>query len=168
MTTGTPIALMIENVDQRSKDYSDIRDKFRPGHADYTYDAKIRRHRDYLAAAGRSSARTTARVAAGAIARKVIDGVKVRGALVRNGAAQDRRDRWDWAEIERNPALLPRSGRGERLGDYLDGIRKAGSSVGAVIRIVAEERSRRLGRADPIQSSIRNRRRADDQRRERR
>src|SRR6201996_4296903 len=106
VTTGTPIALLIENVDARSKDYGDIRDKFRPGHADYTYWAKYG-VRDYRGG-GRSSARETAgRVAAGAVARKVLaslhGGVTVRGALVRIGAHGIDRARWDWDEIARNP-----------------------------------------------------------------
>ncbi|MFO1114801.1 MAG: chorismate synthase [Beijerinckiaceae bacterium] len=137
VTTGTPIALMIENTDQRSKDYSDIKDKFRPGHADFTYEAKYG-IRDYRGG-GRSSAReTAARVAAGAIARKVIAGVKVRGALVQVGPHKIDRDRWDWDEIERNPLFCPDPVAAKGWETYLDGIRKAGSSIGAVIEIVAE------------------------------
>src|SRR6188472_641638 len=95
VTTGTPIALLIENVDQRSKDYSDIRDKYRPGHADYTYDVKYGL-RDYRGG-GRSSAReTAARVAAGAIARKVVPGMVVRGALVSMGEKSIDRANWNW------------------------------------------------------------------------
>jgi chorismate synthase len=106
MTTGTPIALMIENVDQRSKDYSDIQDKYRPGHAGYTYDAKYGFH-DYRGG-GRASARETAsRVAAGAIARKVVPGLTVRGALVRIGPHAVDRARWDWNEVSRNPFFCP-------------------------------------------------------------
>ncbi len=105
VTTGTPIALMIENVDQRSKDYSDIKDKFRPGHADFTYEAKYG-IRDYRGG-GRSSARETAsRVAAGAVARKVIEGVSVRGALVQIGPHRIDRNRWDWDEVDNNPFFL--------------------------------------------------------------
>ncbi|MFO1167865.1 MAG: chorismate synthase [Rhodoblastus sp.] len=137
VTTGTPIALMIENVDQRSKDYSDIKDKFRPGHADFTYEAKYG-IRDYRGG-GRSSARETAsRVAAGAVARKVIAGVSVRGALVQVGPHKIDRNRWDWDEIERNPFFCPDPVAAKEWEKYLDGIRKSGSSIGAVIEIVAE------------------------------
>ena len=111
VTTGTPIALMIENVDQRSKDYSEIKDKYRPGHADYAYDAKYG-IRDYRGG-GRSSAReTAARVAAGAIARKIVPGMSVRGALVQMGPHKIDRARWDWDEVEQQSVLLPgRQGR---------------------------------------------------------
>ncbi len=137
VTTGTPIALMIENVDQRSKDYSDIKDKFRPGHADFTYEAKYG-IRDYRGG-GRSSAReTAARVAAGAVARKVVAGVSVRGALVQVGPHKIDRNRWDWDEIDRNPFFCPDAEAAKVWESYLDGIRKAGSSIGAVIEIVAE------------------------------
>ncbi len=137
VTTGTPIALMIENTDQRSKDYSDIKDKFRPGHADFTYEAKYG-IRDYRGG-GRSSAReTAARVAAGAIARKVVGGVKVRGALVQVGPHKIDRARWDWDEIDRNPLFCPDPVAAQQWEGYLDAIRKAGSSIGAVIEIVAE------------------------------
>src|SRR5579863_2256361 len=137
VTTGTPIALVIENVDQRSKDYSEIRDKYRPGHADYTYDAKYGL-RDYRGG-GRSSAReTAARVAAGAVARKVTPWVRIRGALVQMGKLKIDRTRWDWEEVGRNPFFCPDAAAAERFADYLDDIRKAGSSIGAVIEIVAE------------------------------
>jgi chorismate synthase len=137
VTTGTPIGLLIENVDQRSKDYGDIKDKFRPGHADFTYIAKYGL-RDYRGG-GRSSARETAmRVAAGAIARKVIPEVAVRGALVQVGALKIDRSRWDWDEVHRNPFFCPDAEAAERFANYLDDIRKKGSSVGAVIEIVAE------------------------------
>ena len=137
MTTGTPIALMIDNVDQRSKDYSDIKDKYRPGHAGYTYDAKYGFH-DYRGG-GRASARETAsRVAAGAVARKVVPGVTVRGALVRIGPHAVDRARWDWDEIARNPFFCPDANTAQLWADYLDGVRKAGSSAGAVIEIVAD------------------------------
>ena len=137
VTTGTPIALQIENVDQRSKDYSDIRDKYRPGHADYAYDVKYGL-RDYRGG-GRSSAReTAARVAAGAIARKVVPGMVVRGALVQVGPhAIDRRN-WDWDEIPRNPFFCPDAKAAALWEEYLDGIRKSGSSIGAVVEVVAE------------------------------
>ena len=106
VTTGTPIALQIENVDQRSKDYSEIRERYRPGHADYTYDAKYG-IRDYRGG-GRSSARETAmRVAAGAIARKILSGVTIRGALVAIGEVAVDRTRWDWNEVDRNPFFAP-------------------------------------------------------------
>jgi chorismate synthase len=137
VTTGAPIAVMIENVDQRSKDYSDIKDKFRPGHADYTYEAKYG-IRDYRGG-GRSSARETAsRVAAGAIARKVIPQVKVRGALVKIGKLAIDRDRWDWDEVSQNPFFTPDPEASGRFAHYLDAIRRAGSSVGAVIEVVAD------------------------------
>jgi chorismate synthase len=137
VTTGTPIALLIENTDQRSKDYSDIQDKFRPGHADFTYDAKYGL-RDYRGG-GRSSARETAmRVAAGAIARKVLPEVSVRGALVQMGPHKIDRDKWDWAEIGNNPFFCPDKDKAAFFEDYLDGIRKSGSSIGAIIEIVAE------------------------------
>lgn len=136
-TTGTPIALLIENVDQRSKDYSEIAASYRPGHADYAYDVKYG-IRDYRGG-GRSSARETAvRVAAGAIARKVLPGVTVRGALVRMGEIAIDRSKWDWDEIDRNPFFCPDAEAALKMEAYLDGIRKSGSSVGAVIEIVAE------------------------------
>ena len=137
LTTGTPIALMIENVDQRSKDYSEIRDSYRPGHADYAYDAKYG-IRDYRGG-GRSSAReTAARVAAGAIARKVLAGVTIRGALVQIGPHAIDRSRFDWDEVPNNPFFCPDATAAAEWAAYLDGIRKAGSSVGAVIEVVAE------------------------------
>lgn len=137
VTTGTPIALVIENVDQRSKDYSDIKDKYRPGHADYTYDAKYGL-RDYRGG-GRQSARETAtRVAAGAIARKVMPAMSVRGALIQMGPHRVDRARWDWDEVGRNPFFCPDAKLAAMLEGYLDGVRKAGSSTGAVIEIVAD------------------------------
>lgn len=137
VTTGTPIALEIENTDQRSKDYSDIKDKFRPGHADFTYDAKYG-IRDYRGG-GRSSARETAsRVAAGAVARKVIPGVRIRGALVQIGQIKIDRGNWDWDEVGNNPFFSPDKQAAEHWSDYLDKVRKAGSSVGAIIEVVAE------------------------------
>ncbi len=136
VTTGTPIALMIENVDQRSKDYSQIRDKFRPGHADFTYLEKYG-VRDYRGG-GRSSAReTAARVAAGAIARKVIPMVEVRAALVQMGPHRIDRERWDWDQVDKNPFFCPDAQAAGEWEAYLDGIRKAGSSCGAVIEVVA-------------------------------
>ena len=137
VTTGTPIALLIENTDQRSKDYSDIKDKFRPGHADFTYEAKYGL-RDYRGG-GRSSARETAmRVAAGAIARKVVPGMVVRAALVQMGPHKIDRDNWDWDEVARNPFFCPDKDKAAFFEEYLDGIRKSGSSIGAVIEVVAE------------------------------
>ena len=137
VTTGAPIAIYIENVDQRSKDYSDIKEKYRPGHADYVYEAKYG-IRDYRGG-GRSSAReTAARVAAGAIARKIIPAVTIRGALVRIGKLSIERDRWDWDEVARNPFFCPDAQAAGRFAHYLDAVRKAGSSVGAVVEIVAE------------------------------
>ena len=116
VTTGTPIALMIENTDQRSKDYTDIKDKFRPGHADFTYEAKYGL-RDYRGG-GRSSARETAsRVAAGAVARKILSGVTVRGALVQMGPHKIDRAKWDWDEIAAQSVLLSRHGQGCVLRD---------------------------------------------------
>jgi chorismate synthase len=137
VTTGAPIALLIENLDQRSKDYAEIKDLYRPGHADFTYDVKYGL-RDYRGG-GRASARETAcRVAAGAIARKVVPGLVVRGALVQVGAHKVARARWDWTEVERNPLFWPDATGVPELESYLDGVRKAGSSVGAVIEVVAE------------------------------
>jgi chorismate synthase len=141
VTTGTPIALLIENVDARSKDYSDIRDKFRPGHADYTYWAKYGA-RDYRGG-GRQSARETAsRVAAGAVARKVLaslfKSVTVRGALVQIGSHKIERKSWKWDQVARNPFFCPDAKSVDPWTEYLEGIRKKGSSIGAVIEIVAE------------------------------
>jgi len=137
VTTGTPIALVIENTDQRSKDYSDIKDKFRPGHADFTYEAKYGL-RDYRGG-GRSSARETAtRVAAGAIARKIVPGMTVRAALVQMGPHKIDREKWDWDEVSQNPFFCPDKDKAAFFEGYLDGIRKAGSSIGAVIEVVAE------------------------------
>ena len=137
LTTGTPIALEIQNVDQRSKDYGDIRDRYRPGHADFTYDSKYG-IRDYRGG-GRSSAReTAARVAAGAIARKIVPGMSVRGALVQIGPHKIDRARWNWNEVDQNPFFCPDAETAKVWEEYLDGIRKAGSSTGAVIEIVAE------------------------------
>jgi chorismate synthase len=136
-TTGTPISLYVENTDQRSKDYSEIKDRFRPGHADFTYDAKYG-IRDYRGG-GRSSARETAmRVAAGAVARKVLQGVTIRGALVQVGPHKIDRSNWNWSEVDNNAFFSPDAEAAAFWADYLDGIRKAGSSVGAVIEVVAE------------------------------
>lgn len=142
VTTGTPISLFIENQDQRSKDYNDIRDTYRPGHADFTYEAKYGL-RDYRGG-GRSSARETAmRVAAGGIARKVLghilgDKVRIRGALTQMGPHRINRDIWDWDIIEDNPFWCPDAAAAKTWETYLDGLRKAGSSCGAVVEVVAE------------------------------
>ncbi len=140
VTTGTPIQLMIRNTDQRSKDYGDIVNKFRPGHADYTYWAKygIRDHRG----GGRSSAReTAARVAAGGVAREAIKviapGLRIRGAMVQMGIHKADRTNWDWAEVERNPFWTGDAAAAATWADYLDGLRKSGSSIGAVVEVVA-------------------------------
>ena len=139
ITTGTPVSMMIENVDQRSKDYGEIARQYRPGHADYTYDVKYG-IRDYRGG-GRSSAReTAARVAAGALARKVVPGMVVRGALVAMGSKEIDRANWNWDFIESadNPFFTPDPASVAVFTDYLDEVRKAGSSVGALIEIVAE------------------------------
>ena len=131
--------MLIENVDQRSKDYGEIARQYRPGHADYTYEMKygMRDHRG----GGRSSAReTAARVAAGAMARKVVPGMVVRGALVSMGEKVDRPRQLGLGFRRRpeNPFFTPDPASVPVFADYLDGIRKAGSSVGAVIEVVAE------------------------------
>lgn len=138
VTTGTPISLVIRNVDQRSKDYSDIARVFRPGHADFTYQTKYG-IRDYRGG-GRSSARETAvRVAAGAIARKVLGGgVTIRGGLVQLGPHKINRGAIDWASVDDNPFFCPDPTSVGPWSRYLDGIRKEGSSIGAVIEIIAE------------------------------
>ncbi len=140
-TTGTPISLMIRNGDQRSKDYGEIAEKFRPGHADYAYFMKygIRDHRG----GGRSSAReTAARVAAGAVARVVLAAlapqVKIRGAMVAMGADSVNRQAWDWAETERNPFWSPDAEAAARWATKLEALRKSGDSIGAVLELVAE------------------------------
>ena len=147
-TTGTPVQLMIENTDQRSKDYSEIAEKFRPGHADITYWQKygIRDPRG----GGRSSAReTAARVAAGGIAREalkmLVPGIEVRGYMTRMGEHEIDRRRFDWDEIERNPFWVPDPAAAETWAEYLDGLRKSGSSVGAVIEVVVRGAPAGLG-----------------------
>jgi chorismate synthase len=139
VTTGTPVSMLIENVDQRSKDYGEIARQYRPGHADYAYDVKygLRDHRG----GGRSSAReTAARVAAGALARKVVPGLVVRGALIAMGDKEIDRANWNWNFVSdpENPFFTPDPASVPVFAAYLDGIRKAGSSVGAVIEIVAD------------------------------
>lgn len=137
VTTGTPISLLIENTDQRSKDYGDIRDLYRPGHADYVYDAKYG-VRDYRGG-GRSSAReTAARVAAGAVARRILgDGVAIRAALVQIGKIKIDRARWDWNEVENNPFWSPDAEAAKAWELLLDETRKDGNSVGAVLEVEA-------------------------------
>jgi chorismate synthase len=136
VTTGTPISLMIENVDQRSRDYSEIARAYRPGHADYTYDAKYG-VRDYRGG-GRSSAReTAARVAAGAVARKVIPGVAIRAAVVQIGPHAIDRSRFDWDQRTENPFWAPDAGIVPVWEAHLEQVRKAGSSTGAVIEVEA-------------------------------
>ncbi|RIK87578.1 MAG: chorismate synthase [Hyphomicrobiales bacterium] len=139
VTTGTPVSMMIENVDQRSKDYGEIARQYRPGHADYAYEVKygLRDHRG----GGRSSAReTAARVAAGALARKVVPGLVVRGALVAIGEKRIDRANWNWGFVEsaENPFFTPDPASVPIFSDYLDAVRKEGSSVGALVEIVAE------------------------------
>ncbi|HEV7276847.1 MAG TPA: chorismate synthase [Devosiaceae bacterium] len=136
-TTGTPISLLIENTDQRSKDYSEIKEKYRPGHADFTYHQKYG-IRDYKGS-GRASAReTAARVAAGAVARLVIPQVTIRASLVQMGPHRIDYSRFDWNEVDNNPFFCADPVAAQQWEGYLDGIRKAGDSVGAVIEVVAE------------------------------
>jgi chorismate synthase len=155
-TTGTSISLVIENQDQRSKDYGDIKDKFRPGHADYTYEKKYG-IRDYRGG-GRSSARETAmRVAAGAIAHKIISSrveknIKIRGALVQIGPHKINRENWDWAETQRNPFWSPDQDAASKWSTFLDDVRKSGSSAGAIIEIVATDVP--VGLGEPIYGKI--------------
>lgn len=134
-TTGTPICLLIRNKDTRSKDYSEIKDKFRPGHADYTYHLKYG-FRDYRGG-GRASAReTAARVAAGAIARKILGNkVKIRGALIQIGKNKVDNSKWNWNEIEKNDFFCPDKSAVKSWETYIKDIRKKGSSVGAIIEI---------------------------------
>ena len=138
LTTGTPVSLLIKNEDARSKDYEAIKDLYRPGHADYAYDAKYG-IRDYRGG-GRSSARETAsRVAAGAVARKVLGaGIKIRGALVQMGEHAIDRKRWDWRECGKNPLWCPDARMAKTWESYLDALRKTGNSIGAVIEVIAE------------------------------
>lgn len=135
-TTGTPISLMIENVDQRSKDYSEVAKAYRPGHADYSYDAKYG-FRDYRGG-GRSSAReTAARVAAGAVARLVIPEVELLAYVVEIGGDRIDRDNFEVAQIGKNPFFCPDEAAAGRWETLLDEARKAGSSLGAVVECVA-------------------------------
>ncbi|MBL22553.1 MAG: chorismate synthase [Rhodospirillaceae bacterium] len=137
VTTGTPISLLIENVDQRSRDYGDIKEKYRPAHADITYDRKYG-IRDYRGG-GRASARETAmRVAAGGIARKILgDAIEIKGALVQIGDVEVNRERWDWNEVANNPFFCPDAETAKEWEKLMDSIRKDGSSLGAVIEVVA-------------------------------
>ena len=144
VTTGTPIALLIDNVDQRSKDYSEIKDTYRPGHADYTYDAKYG-IRDYRGGGRQSARETAARVAAGAIARKIVPGMVVRGALIQIGPHKVDRTRWDWEHVPESPFFCPDAGIEPLFEQFLDSVRKQGSSVGAVIEVVAENITAGLG-----------------------
>src|ERR1700722_14531706 len=137
VTTGTPISMMIDNVDQRSRDYADIARSFRPGHADYAYFAKYG-VRAYRGGGRHSAPETAARVAAGAVARKVLGAaVGVRAALVQIGPHAIDRARWDWAEVERNPFWCPDAAMVEVWEAHLETVRKAGSSTGAVIEVEA-------------------------------
>ncbi|WP_305969925.1 MULTISPECIES: chorismate synthase [unclassified Mameliella] len=147
-TTGTSVQLMIENTDQRSKDYSEIAQKFRPGHADITYFQKYGL-RDYRGG-GRSSAReTAARVAAGGLARAalaaLVPGIEIRGYMVQMGSHGVDRTRFDDAQIDANPFWCPDPQAAETWADYLDGLRKSGESVGAVIEVVARNAPAGLG-----------------------
>jgi len=136
-TTGTPISLMIENVDQRSKDYSEVALAYRPGHADYTYDAKYG-FRDYRGG-GRSSAReTAARVAAGGVARLVIPEVRIRAYLVELGGDTIDRAAFDADQIDANPFFCPDAAAATRWEKIVDEARKSGSSVGAIVECVAD------------------------------
>jgi len=141
VTTGTPISLLIENTDMKSKDYSEIKDKFRPGHGDYTYQAKYG-VRDYRGG-GRTSARETAcRVAAGAIARRVLvdqlgEDVSIRAAVTQIGGRYINHDQWDWEEVNQNPFFCPDAGVVSDWEDYLSEIRKGGSSIGAAVECIA-------------------------------
>ncbi len=152
LTTGTPISLFIENEDARSKDYAAIKDQYRPGHADYTYDAKYG-IRDYRGG-GRSSARETApRVAAGGVARKVLgEGIRIRGALVQMGPHKIDRAAWDWDAVNDNPFWCPDRQMAQTWEGFLDGLRKSGNSTGAVIEIVAEGVP--AGWGDPIYGKL--------------
>ncbi len=155
-TTGTPIGLLIDNQDARSNDYADLAHAFRPGHADYTYWKKYGR-RDWRGG-GRASARETAmRVAAGAIARKALDfvlghPVVIRAAVIQMGPNAIDRARWDWDEVARNPFFCPDAQAAKAWEPYLDGIRKQGSSVGAVVEAVAEGLPAGLG--DPVYDKL--------------
>ena len=151
LTTGTPISLQIKNKDQRSRDYGEINDKFRPGHADFTYIKKYGL-RDYRGG-GRSSARETAmRVAGGAIARKIIPDIKIRAALVQMGPHQIDRNNWDWDLVNKNPFFSPDPEIIDTWEKYLQKIRKDGDSTGAIIEVIAENVPSGLG--EPIYGKL--------------
>ncbi|WP_375679853.1 chorismate synthase [Bartonella sp. AP7XZML] len=144
VTTGTPISLLIRNTDQRSQDYGAIAHQYRPGHADYTYDIKYG-IRDFRGG-GRASAReTAARVAAGAFARKIVPGLIVRGAVIAIGPHNINRDRWDWSEVDNNPFFTADAEMVHIFSDYISKLRKEGTSVGAIVEIVAENVPAGLG-----------------------
>jgi len=151
-TTGTPIGLLIRNTDARSKDYDDIKDLFRPGHADFTYRHKYG-NRDYRGS-GRASARETAcRVAAGAVARKVLGAnIAIKGALVQIGTKKIERQNWDWDEVDKNPFWCPDADMIPEWESYMDELRKSGSSAGAVIEIVA--RGVPVGLGSPVYDKL--------------
>ena len=156
LTTGTPISIEIQNADQRSRDYSEIASQYRPGHADFAYDAKYG-HRDYRGG-GRSSARETAmRVAAGAVARKALAAILggtaiIRGAVAQIGPDYVDRSQWDWEQIDQNPFFCPEAATATRWEGLVDAARKDGSSLGAIIEIVAEGFPAGLG--EPIYSKL--------------
>ena len=151
LTTGAPISLIIKNIDHKSKDYSEIKSKFRPGHADYTYIEKygIRDHRG----GGRSSARGTAmRVAGGAIARKLIPNIKIRSALVQMGSIKINRNNWDWDFVNKNPFFCPDKEIVQTWEERIEKIRKSGNSIGAIIAVIAENVPAGLG--EPIYGKL--------------
>lgn len=151
-TTGTPISLIIHNEDQRSKDYGDIAEKFRPGHADFTYWHKYG-IRDYRGG-GRSSARETAmRVAAGAVARKVLgEHIRIRAAMVQMGDMKIDRAKWNWDEVSNNPFFCPDADMAKEWEEALLRIRKDGSSIGGVIEVVAENVP--VGLGEPVYDKL--------------
>ena len=150
-TTGSPISLIIENEDQKSKDYADIKDTFRPAHADYTYFEKYG-IRDYRGG-GRASARETAmRVAAGAVARKVIPDIRITGYLVEMGGDAIDRSHFNVKEISKNPFWCPDAKAAARWATTLDRVRKEGSSLGAVVEVIAEHVP--VGLGDPVYSKL--------------
>ncbi len=136
-TTGTPISLIIKNTDARSRDYEQIKNKYRPGHADFTYEKKYG-HRDHRGG-GRQSARETAcRVASGAIARKILgNSISIKGAVIQIGQSKINKNNWNFDEIDNNPFWCPDKEIVTSWENYLDEIRKSGSSVGAIIEITA-------------------------------
>ncbi len=150
-TTGHPISLIIHNTDQKSKDYGDIKDKYRPGHADYTYDEKYG-FRDYRGG-GRSSARETAmRVAAGAIARKVIGDITIRAGMIQMGDQKIDENAYDWSQVNQNDFFCPNAAMAEKWSDDLKTIRKQGSSIGAVIEVQADNVP--VGLGEPVYKKL--------------